>query len=368
MYSCPSWSASTTKSSPCTVVWYPTHRVWRHLSRPVPVGSVSFSDGWNRLPATCHSHLESRTWYSWILRSILPVRLQVVMWRIFLSEPLCRHELLKYSSVPTSDLFLSCSSSLLPVLSIGSWPLLTEACCWTTYVQAMFHVVSSLHGQRSSICSLGVLCHPCFCLSISVLWVPFLFFANILRLFSFCTPLHGVTIAVLLALLLRLLVCPTVLQWCRRRTSDLHGLPSCGSFFPGTKSSSYSSRFMSSSGLGPVFTECTSWYSLSAFICLLGALSTARNRAGGYIRAVFARPFTRWMWRCQSYFPPGRSCVHTPRNVSAGGFPDVFFSRSISSYHLPPTHWSFYDLYIRHLIDFLDALFFPRICWLRMFM
>ena len=87
-------------------------------------------------------------------------------------------------------------------------------------------------------------------------------------------------------------------------------------FFPGTKSSSYSSRFMSSSGLGPAFTECTSRYS-SAFICLLSALSTARTRAGGYIRAIFARPFTRWMWRCRSCFPPSRSFVHTPRNVSA---------------------------------------------------
>ena len=131
---------------------------------------------------------------------------------------------------------------------------------------------------------------------------------------------------------------------------------------PGTKSPSYSSKFISSSGLGPAFTKCTSRYSPSAFICLLSALSTARTRAGGYIRAIFARPFTRWMWRCHSDFPPGRSCVHTPRNVSARGFPDVFFSSSISFYHLPPTHWSFYDLYIWHLTDFLDALFFPRLC------
>ena len=70
-------------------------------------------------------------------------------------------------------------------------------------------------------------------------------------------------------------------------------------------------------GSSPAFTECTSRYSPSVFICLLSALSTARTRAGGYIRAIFARPFTRWMWRCHSCFPPGRSFVHTPRNVSA---------------------------------------------------
>ena len=86
---------------------------------------------------------------------------------------------------------------------------------------------------------------------------------------------------------------------------------------PGTKSPSYSSKFISSSGLGPAFTKCTSRYSPSAVICLLSALSTARTRAGGYIRAIFARPFTRWMWRCRSRFAPGRSFVHTPRNVSA---------------------------------------------------